>query len=436
MKRVTYAALLVLLTLFLLQCGGTKKLTPEEMASLSPQEKVTHLEKVVEKNPNDIESRKELYKTYLEMGMEDQAIRVMKEIMNIDPYQADVNFDYGQLMMKRGEEQLAYKAFRDALNSPGGSAYTEQIAQYLGGKYLIQQITNTPANEAFPSFSPDGKKLVYQTDVNGNWDIVERDLESGEETFLVNSPADEELPSYSPDGKEIVYTSNQDDHRPIDRKFKVREIYLKKLDSGYEYNLTESIADDWLPRFSPDGSHILFVSDRSDLRQVPYTEKQSDIYVMESNGDFHLQLTNNDSNEGGACYTVDGKRILFHSNRNGSYDIFVMKADGSMPMTVLGEDDVDEVNPCVSPDSVHFVFFSNKGGNYDIYQAKLDGSEVERLTYSPAKDTDPVYSPDGQFVAFHSDRNGNYDIFILNLNVTSQPTASDLIKQLDMLIQN
>ncbi len=214
----------------------------------------------------------------------------------------------------------------------------------------------------------------------------------------------------------------------------MREIYLKEIESGFERNLTETVADDWLPRFNHAGDRIVFTTERSDLRSVPYTEKQSDIYVMESDGDFHLQLTKNESNDGGACFSADDRKIFFHSNRNGSYDIFVMKSDGSLPMTILGDPDVNEVNPFTSPDSLHFVYFSDEGGNYDLYQAKTDGSEIERLTVNPAKDTDGVYSPDGKTIAFQSDRNGNYDIFILNLEATSEPTVNSVLSQLNQLI--
>ncbi len=434
MKRLMLLLIMVMLVMTVWYCGGPKKLTQEEYNQLSPQERVLYLEKQIEKNSTDVELKKKLYKEYLQMGMEERAIPVMKQILLQDPYQAEVQFDYGSLMMKRGETKLAYEAFRETLKSPGGSYYTSQISQFLGGKYLIQEVTDDEADEAFPSFSPDGSKIVYQTNKLGNWDIVERDLASGEEKFLVNSYADEELPCYSPDGKLLVFTSNADDRRPIDNKFKVREIYVKDLQSGFEKNLTETVADDWLPRFSHDGKYILFVSERSDLRNVPYTEKQSDIFVMENDGDFQTQLTNQKSNEGGACFSIDDDKIFFHSNQNGSYDIFMMKSDGSTPITILGEAQANEVNPMISPDGEYIVYFSDKNGNYDIYRARVDGSEIERLTFHPSNDTNPVFSPDGKSVIFHSDRNGNYDIFLINLEVITEPTPDELISRLDKLL--
>lgn len=433
MRKSVLFILLFSFTLFLMQCGGAKKLTPAEYDQLSVPEKITYLEKYVKKNDMDIEAKKQLYHLYLDQDMPDKAALVMESIIKQDPYQPQVQFDYGKLMLRQGNSKMAYRAFSTALKSPGGTSFSTSVSRYLGGKYAIQQVTSSPANEAFPVFSPDGNKIIYQTDENGNWDIAQIDLGTNASKMLVETPADEELPFMSPDGKKLLYTSNADDRRPIDDKFKVREIYVKDLASGIEDNLTESIADDWLPRYSHNGQYITFVSERSDLRSVPYTEKHSDIYRMDSDGDFHLQLTHDDANDGGACFNSADDHIFYHSNKNGSYDIFVMKADGTLPMTLIGIPESNEVNPFASPDSQYIAFFSDQGGTYDIYRARVDGSEMERLTMSPAQNTNPAFSPDGKFIAYQSDQNGNYDIFILNLQSTSEPTAQELIQRLDAL---
>ncbi len=433
MRKSVLFLLLISMTFLLVQCGGPKKLTSNEYEQLSPQEKMTYLEKYVKKNDTDTEAKKQLYTIYLDLDMPQKAIPLMESIIKQDPYQPQVQFEYGTLMLRQGETKTAYHAFSAALKSPGGTAYSTSISRYLGGKYAVQQVTSSPANEAFPVFSPDGNKIIYQTDENGNWDIAEIDLGTSASRMLVNTPADEELPFMSPDGKKLAYTSNADDRRPIDDKFKVREIYVMDLGNGIFDNLTESIADDWLPRYSHNGQYITFVSERSDLRSVPYTEKHSDIFRMDGDGDFHLQLTHDDSNDGGACFNVTDDHIFYHSNKNGSYDIFVMKADGTLPVTLIGIPESNEVNPFASPDSQYITFFSDQGGTYDIYRARVDGSEVERLTMSPAQNTNPAYSPDGKFIAYQSDQNGNYDIFILNLQSTSEPTAQELIRRLDAL---
>ena len=275
---------------------------------------------------------------------------------------------------------------------------------------------------------------MFQSNQNGNWDIYEIELSSGTLTPVYVDAADEELPCFSPDGKHLLYTTNMDDRRPIDNKFKVREIYKKDVGAGFTQNLTETVADDWLPRYSHDGKWILFTSERSDLRKVPYTEKKSDVYKMEADGDFHQNLTKSESNDGGASFTMDDQKILFHSNRNGTYDIFSMRPDGSNPLTLVGDPAYNEVNPSVSPDSLHFAFFADRGGNYDVFWATMDGTMVEQLTTSQAVDTDPSFSPDGKMIAFQSNRSGNYDIYIINLGVESENTVDGVTQRLNGML--
>ncbi len=435
MKNSFRVVLLFTLVALLFQCGGGKKLTQQELQQMSPQDRIQYLSEQVQKHPNDIELKKALYREYQAIDMKPQAASVMEDIIALDPYQTDVQFDYGKLKYEMGEKKTAYRAFLNVLQSAAGEVYKEQIAELVAGKFMVQQVTTDSTNEAFPSFSADGSKIVYQKYVNGNWDIYIRDLASGKDSVLISTPADEELPVLSPDGKYLMYTSNADDKRPIDPRLKTREIYITNLEDGYTENLTQTVADDWLPRFNHKGTRVVFVSDRADLRKVSYSQKQSDIFVMEPNGAFQLQLTNTQANEGGPCFSVDDKSLFFHSNKNGNFDIYVMNLKTKKPQLLIDDPNGDDVNPFASPDSNYIVFYSNRDGNYEIYRARVDGSEQERLTFNPAEDLNPVYSPDGKTIAFHSNRNGNFDIFFLNLEVpASSVTVNQLIQQLQSMV--
>lgn len=429
----SFCGLLILLILF--GCGGSQKIATKDYEALSPQERIAYLNEKVAKKPNDMQLKRSLYKEYLNQEMYDDAAAVMEDMIALEPAQADIQFEYAQLQMRRGKSKEAYRAFLNILQGPEAETYKPQISNYVAGKYLIQQVTGSSADEAFPSFTPDGNKIIYQKYVNDNWDIYQYNLRSQTDSMLISTPADEELPVYSPDGTKIYYTSTAEDKRPIDPKLKVREIFMMDMKDRYVKNLTQSVADDWLPRFNNSGSHLLFVSERSDLRQVPYTQKHSDVYIMEANGDFQRDLTNAPTNEGGGSFSQNGDKVFFHSNRDNSYDIFVMDKDGGHVMTVIDNPNGDDVNPCASPVSDKIVFFSNRDGNYEIYLANSDGTNQQRLTFNPAGDFNPVFSPNGKNVAFHSDRNGNLDIFLINLEVEiSAETTQDLISTLNELV--
>jgi TolB protein len=420
--------------LILYSCGGSKKIS-SDTGMASPQGRLAELTKQVQKKPNDISLKRQLYKEYLNLQMEDQAVEVMEEIIAIDPSLADVQFKYGELQLRRGKSQQGYRAFLSVLQGSQAGVYESQISNYVAGKYLVQQVTSDPEDEAFPSFSPDGNRIIFQKYVSDNWDIYEYDLKAQTSSVVISSPADEELPEYSNDGSKVYYTSTAEDKRPVDSKLKVRDILVMDLADRYVTNLTQTVSDDWLPRSNISGSQILFVSERSDLRRVPYTQKHSDVFIMDKNGDFQRDLTEAPTNEGGACFSRDGKKVFFHSNRNGTYDIFVMDTDGKHVMTIIDDPQGDDVNPCASPVADEIAFFSNRDGNYEIYMANSDGTNQQRLTFHPAGDFNPEFSPDGKNIAFHSNRNGNLDIFLINLEVsTATQTTQDLISRLNELV--
>jgi len=108
-------------------------------------------------------------------------------------------------------------------------------------------------------------------------------------------------------------------------------------------------------------------------------------------------------------------RILFQSDRNGSWDIYVMNIDGSNLMSLTTHPAADEY-PVWSPNGKQIAFESNREGNYDIYVMNADGSNLRRLTDSPSQDRSPAWSPDGQQILFDSDREPPKQLYVMNLN--------------------
>ena len=107
-------------------------------------------------------------------------------------------------------------------------------------------------------------------------------------------------------------------------------------------------------------------------------------------------------------------KIVFQSNRDGNWEIYVMDADGS-DLKRLTENEWDDEYPVSSPDGEEIVFKSNRDGNWEIYKMSADGSRVMRLTHCEAEDADPCWSPDGKTIAFHSARDGNWEIYITDV---------------------
>ncbi|MEW5718746.1 MAG: DPP IV N-terminal domain-containing protein [Chloroflexota bacterium] len=82
-----------------------------------------------------------------------------------------------------------------------------------------------------------------------------------------------------------------------------------------------------------------------------------------------------------SVFQIDGKRILFVSDRDGNVEIYVMNADGSN-QTRLTNNPARDVYPLWSPDGTRIMFVSNRDGAFEIYVMHTDGSNVIRLTRS------------------------------------------------------
>ena len=112
-------------------------------------------------------------------------------------------------------------------------------------------------------------------------------------------------------------------------------------------------------------------------------------------------------------------RIVFASNRDGNYEIYVMNADGTAQANLTNYW-TDDAQPAGSPDGSKIAFMSIRDGNQEIYVMNADGSGLVRLINNPAWDVEPAWSPDGSEIAFLSNRDGNYEIYVMNADGTSQ----------------
>jgi TolB protein len=117
-------------------------------------------------------------------------------------------------------------------------------------------------------------------------------------------------------------------------------------------------------------------------------------------------------------------QIVFQSDRDRQWEIYVMNADGSGLMR-LTENECDDEYPVWSPDGREIVFKSNRDGNWEIYKMKSDGSCQVRLTHCEAEDAGPSWSPDGGKIAFHSFRDDNWDIYVMNADGKTPVRATD-----------
>jgi Tol biopolymer transport system component len=195
--------------------------------------------------------------------------------------------------------------------------------------------------------------------------------------------------------------------------------------------LTTHPATDTTPAISPNGKQIAFASGR-DTPEFPNPERDRELYLMDAsdedgdgNGDHLRRLTDNAAGDDQPAWSPGGRKLAFHSTRDGNDEIYVMDADGSGTAINLTNHPASDLWPVFSPDGTKLAFASRRDGNFELYLMGADGSAPTNLTRNPANDGWPEFSPDGTRLAFGSTREaavaGEVDIWVMHLDGAAAP---------------
>ena len=262
-----------------------------------------------------------------------------------------------------------------------------------------RRLTNHPGWDWMPSWSPDGKRIAFVSYRDGHVHVIHglptgeiyvMDNDGGNPQNLTNNPSRDTSPSWSPDGKRIVFSSNRDKDNPHNY-----EIYVMDADGQDEKRLTENRNEDASPSWSPDGKRIAFSSSREEdfKNGLDITDE---IYVMDDDGRNEQRLTENRNNDWFPSWSPDGKRIAFMSDRKGdfvNFDIYVMDDDGNNQQKITNNRGWDG-SPSWSPNGERIAFESDRKGdheNYEIYVMDDDGGNLQNLTNNPRSDASPAW---------------------------------------------
>jgi TolB protein len=237
-----------------------------------------------------------------------------------------------------------------------------------------------------PSWSPDGKKIAFMSNEDGKPEIYVINTDSTDKKQLTNTkPVDDffskqypNYPSWSPDGKKIVFVSRpQPNH-------KAPELYVINVDGTNPTRLTHSkvVPDSWIVlglgpvAWSPDGKKIVYGAVKDD---------RLGIHVINAYGTDTVSLAT--ANGSFASWSPDGKRIVFMSQEAGDQPtgIRLMDADGANLVALPNKKATAEVDPSWLPDGKKIAFSGDGQEGPGIYTMNLDGTQPTRIRYEMKK---------------------------------------------------
>ncbi len=299
--------------------------------------------------------------------------------------------------------------------APPGAAQREPVlkqinephAYYFREMYL-PQLTMGPSSLAW---SPDSRSLVYSM-AGSLW---LQKMDSNEAEQLSSGPGYDYQPDWSSDGRWIVYAKY--DKSAV-------ELWALDLQNRQAHALTKEGAVNVEPRFSPDGKRIAFVSTtyngrfhifagRFDAGTLTGVER----LTGETRSALPRYYYSAFDHEISPAWSPDGTELLFVSNRGhlyGTGGFWRMKAQpGAEAREIHYEETTWKARPSFSPDGKRIVYASYLGQAWhQLWVMPAQGGDPSPLSYGAFDNINPRWSPDGEKIAFISNRGGNTSLWI------------------------
>ncbi len=274
-----------------------------------------------------------------------------------------------------------------------------------GSELTVGRVDNGLGSPNF-SWSGDGSQLVFAR----NRDLYITNADGSSTTQLTNVAARDGAPRWSPDGSRILF----------ERSSKGKSSLRTVSPSGTNHqNLTKGMDDAHSASWSPDGTRLAFFVNE-------FRPTRSRIYVVDADGTDLVRLATSEAGNRFSTFqrlswSPDGARIAY-ATFGKSANIVSLTADGTDGIVTLVDTNRANTSPTFSS-AGQLAFVSNRNGNAELYGANGDGTAQSRLTASPGTESAPGWSPNGALVAYlvrHLTRTS--ELYLMPADGSSGPT--------------
>jgi Tol biopolymer transport system component len=274
------------------------------------------------------------------------------------------------------------------------------IIRAAGALVAAATLTATLAGSSQATLPGQDGRIAYMVkDRAGHWQVWVANSDLSGAKKLTHGRYDSGWPVWSPNGKRLAFDSNRTDHTPNNARH-VNDVFVMKPDGSSVKKLTDSKGVSGDTAWSPNGSLVAFDADRGNRNGF------SAIYVMSANGHKIRRITKpaRPLSDYEPRFSPDGTHLVFARARgtadNAPAALFTVRLNGSRLHRLtaftlhVGASDW-------SPNGKQIVFEAYPSGPYgDIYVVDATGGTPVNLTHDTTGQADPVWSPDGEKILF------------------------------------
>jgi TolB protein len=225
-----------------------------------------------------------------------------------------------------------------------------------------------------PAWSPDGKRLAYNSFESGNSSIFIQDLASGSRQQVSNSKGINGAPAFSPDGGRLALTLSKGGNP---------DIYIMDLGSRATTQITKHFAIDTEPVWAPDGQSIYFTSDRAGKPQI--------YQVSPSGGDPTRITFDGQYNARASVIDAKGIKLAMVQGNGNVYRIAVLDR-ATKQNTLVSPGNQDE-SPSFAPNGSMLLYATSEGSRGVLYAVSADGRVRQRLVLADGDVREPAWGP-------------------------------------------